>query len=166
MTIKPISVHKSVGDVRIKLTVPANSPSGSSSDEGRVLSMMAKENDWGFENDRMCVGESLWNQDFNSVADLGGTMGMCAYISGCGEDNRKNVSQCLFGSKATSLRRSFDTSGTVKGNAEICVIFAASEFFDSRKSCCFQSTCLIPSLGVLILFALRWKESERKEKLG
>lgn len=53
MTINPISVHRFVGDVRIKLTVPASSPSGSSRDGGRVLSIMAKANDSGLAKDRI-----------------------------------------------------------------------------------------------------------------
>ena len=59
MTMNPISVHRFVGDVRIKLTVPASSPSGSSGDGGRVLSMIAKAKDSGLEKDRMWFVESL-----------------------------------------------------------------------------------------------------------
>jgi hypothetical protein len=59
MTMNPISVRRFVGDVRIKLTVPASSPSGSSGDGGRVLSMIAKAKDSGLEKDRMWFVESL-----------------------------------------------------------------------------------------------------------
>jgi len=59
MTINPISVHRFTGDVRIKLTVPASSPSGSSGDGGRVLSIIAKANDSGLEKDRMWLVELL-----------------------------------------------------------------------------------------------------------
>lgn len=55
MIMKPISVHRWASDVRTRLIVPANSPSGSSEDGGRVLSIMANANDVGFENDRSCV---------------------------------------------------------------------------------------------------------------
>ena len=59
MTMNPISVHRFVGDVRIKLTVPASSPSESSGDVGCVLSIMAKANDSGLEKDRIWLVELL-----------------------------------------------------------------------------------------------------------
>lgn len=59
MTINPISVQRFVGDVRMKLTVPASSPSGSSGDGGCVLSIMANANDSGLEKDRIWLVELL-----------------------------------------------------------------------------------------------------------
>lgn len=82
MTMNPISVHRFVGDVRIKLTVPASSPSGSSGDGGFVLSIIAKANDSGLAKDRIWVVELLQNRDLSSVAEAGGSMGKCVYISG------------------------------------------------------------------------------------
>ena len=57
MIMKPISVQRWISDVRTRLIVPASSPSGSSAEGGRVMSMMANANEVGFENDRSDVWE-------------------------------------------------------------------------------------------------------------
>lgn len=106
--MNPTSVHRCIGDVRMKLTVPASSPSGSSGDGARVLSIIAKANDSGLENEMMLLDGPSVNSFLKSVAESHGPTGKCEYISGYGEDSLKNVLPCLSGSNGMSLMRSFD----------------------------------------------------------
>lgn len=82
MIMKPISVHRCVSDVRTRLIVPASSPSGSSIDGGRVLSMIAKANEVGFENERSDVTDWEWNSALSASSEFQGPMGMCVYSPG------------------------------------------------------------------------------------
>lgn len=91
MIMKPISVQRWISDVRTRLMVPASSPSGSSVDGGRVLSMIANANEVGFENDRGDVWECEWNSALNCSSEVHGPMGMCVYSSGWEDERWKNV---------------------------------------------------------------------------
>lgn len=48
--MKPISVQRCTADVLMRLIVPASSPSGSSAEAGRVLSIIPKAKQVGSEN--------------------------------------------------------------------------------------------------------------------
>ena len=103
--INPISVDRCVSDVRTRLIVPASSPSGSSGEAGRVLSMMAKAKDVRFEKARSWVCVGVWNSEAK-LSWLGqGPMGMWVYSSGCDEERRKKVVVWWVGLKGVSLRR-------------------------------------------------------------
>lgn len=127
--MNPISVHRCVADVRMKLTVPASSPSGSSGDGARVLSIIAKANDSGFGNERMPPGGPSVNSSLKSVAESQGPMGMWEYISGCGEDSLKNVSPCFSGMNGTNLTRSFDFSLIENGKMDAEAILVQGRWY-------------------------------------
>lgn len=57
--------------------MPANSPSGSSAEAGRVLSIMAKAKDSGLEKERMLFGVSEVNSELRDAALVKGPGGMC-----------------------------------------------------------------------------------------
>lgn len=111
--MKPISVQRFPADVRMRLTVPASSPSASSGELGRVLSIMAKAKTLGPAN------RPVVNSAAREAASGQGPGGMWEKSSGCLEETRWKVGMCFTGSNGVSLISLWDSSRVGNGKVEV-----------------------------------------------